>query len=146
MRHRHPRAKPAAGFSLIEVLLGIALIGTAMLGLAQLFMLSVFNNHRADQIISGTFLAQQQVDYLRTLTAAELMTLEANYVDETLDLNNDGTADYRRITQVSQPQQATWAARVLVFPAAMATVEAQELFNNPRQYRAMSDMNSIICR
>lgn len=138
--------RPSRGFSLIEVLLGIALMGVAMLGLAQLFVMSVWSNHRSEQISTATFLAQQEMDQLRTLTAAELQTLQTNYVDENLDVNNDGTPDYRRITQVSSPQQSLWAVRVLIFPPSMIDKEANVLFANPLANRVLSDMYSVIYR
>jgi prepilin-type N-terminal cleavage/methylation domain-containing protein len=136
----------SGGFSLIEVLVGIALIGIAMLGLAQLFVMSVWSNHRSEQISTATFFAQQEMDHLRTLTAAELQVLQTNFVDETLDVNSDGTADYRRITQISSPQQSLWAARVLVFPSSMLNQEASVLFANPLANRVLSDMYSVIYR
>jgi len=138
--------KPSGGFSLIEVLIGIALIGIAMLGLAQLFVMSVWSNHRSEQISTATFFAQQEMDHLRTLTATELQTLQTNYVDENLDINNDGAVDYRRITQISSPQQSLWTARVLVFPPSMIDKEANVLFANPLANRVLSDMYSVIYR
>ena len=85
--------------------MGIALIAIVMIGLAQIFTMSIMNNLRSSELSNGTFLAQQQVDYLRTLLQAELNDFpqssrgEAN--DEQLDTNSDGTADFRRITDVS---------------------------------------------
>ena len=146
MKTRRRTQRPSTGFSLIEVLIGIALIGVAMLGLAQLFIIGIWNNRRSEQIVTATFVAQQEMDHLRTLTAPELLTLQTNYVDENLDINNDGTMDYRRITQISSPQQSLWAARVLVFPASMVDVNAVDLFNNPPGHRVMSDMYSVIYR
>jgi hypothetical protein len=127
-------------------LIGIALIGVAMLGLAQLFIIGVWNNRRSEQIITATFVAQQEMDYLRTLTAPELLTLQTNYVDENLDINNDGTTDYRRITQISSPEQSLWSARVLVFPGSMVDAEAIDLFNDPPGHKVMSDMYTVIFR
>jgi len=146
MRIRRWTQRPSPGFSLIEVLIGIALIGIAMLGLAQLFIIGVWNNRRSEQIATATFVAQQEMDYLRTLTAPELLTLQTNYLDENLDINNDGTTDYRRITQISSPQQSLWAARVLVFPASQIDIEAGDLFSNPPGHKVMSDMYSVIYR
>jgi prepilin-type N-terminal cleavage/methylation domain-containing protein len=146
MKTRRRTQRPSAGFSLIEVLIGIALIGVAMLGLAQLFIIGVWNNRRSEQIITATFVAQQEMDYLRTLTAPELLTLQTNYLDENLDINNDGTTDYRRITQISSPEQSLWSARVLVFPGSMVDAEALDLFNDPPGHKVMSDMYTVIYR
>ena len=102
LSHRF-RAKARAGFSLIEALIGIAVIGIAMLGLAQAFLLSVNNNTRAGEIAHASYLAQQQMDYLRSLTAAELSTFPSTArgesADEILDSNVDGFPDFRRITR-----------------------------------------------
>ncbi len=146
MNIRRRTQKPAFGFSLIEVLIGIALIGIAMLGLAQLFIIGVWNNRRSEQIATATFVAQQEMDHLRTLTAPELLTLQTNYLDENLDLNSDGATDYRRITQISSPEQSLWAARILVFPASMVDIAAVDLFNDPPGHKVISDMYSVIYR
>ena len=146
MKVKRRVSRPSGGFSLIEVLLGIALIGIAMLGLAQMFVMSVWSNHYSEQLSTATFLGQQEMDYLRTLTAAELQTLQTNYVDENLDINNDGFPDYRRITQISSPQQSLWTARVLVFPASMIDMQANTLFASPLTYHVLSDLYTNIYR
>jgi prepilin-type N-terminal cleavage/methylation domain-containing protein len=70
-RRRLPQRCARRGFTLIESLIGLAVMGIAVLGLAQAFLVGVANNKRAGDIGNATLLAQQRIDYLRTLTAAE---------------------------------------------------------------------------
>lgn len=133
------------GFSLIEAVVAIALMGTAALGLAQLFTYSILVNSRADEISNATFLAQQQIDSLRGLTATELNMLTSSKIDETIDQNNDGTYDYRRITEI-QLVIDRWEVKVIVFPGEQLGKSADVLFQNPGQYHAMANMSTVISR
>ncbi len=134
-----------AGFSLIEVLLGIALIGVAMIGLAQLFLLGLANNARSDQISNATFLAQQQVDQLRSLTADELTGIGASPLDEMVDVNNDGQMDYRRITRLTE-ETMKWRAEIWVFSAGQSSTPLATLINDPMTYRVRAELNTVISR
>lgn len=138
------RSKPGAewGFSLIEVLLGIALIGIAMLGLAQVFVMSIWNNRRADILSNATYLAQQEIDSLRTLTPEELASL-ALVQDEQIDVNGDTTYDFRRITQVDHNN---FYYKVWVFPASELSTDQSLLLADPAGHRLMAQMATIINR
>ena len=145
-KSRHKRE----GFTLIEVLVSVFLIGVAVMGLAQIFTLTVLNNSRSDRMASGTFLAQQRIDFLRNMTTLELNTATlsdgtAIPLDEQLDVNNDGTLDYRRITQI-QSAGFYWDVRVAVFLSQYSTESAAQLLANPQQYRILADMNTVISR
>ncbi len=133
------------GFTLMEVVIGIALIAIALLGLAQVFTYSVMNNSRSERMSVATYLAQQQIDSLRSLTADELNALTAGAIDEQIDLNNDGSYDFRRITQV-QNTGSNWAIRVMVFSAEEMNRSLNSLIQNPRQYRVRADVNTVITR
>jgi len=133
------------GFSMIEVVVGIALVGVALLGLAQLFCLSVMNNARSDAMTNATFLAQQQIDFLRNLTAAELDNISSSSIDELMDINSDGSVDFRRITQLAK-SGFYWNVRVLVFPGLQAEVEPENLLANPSEYQVRADISTIISR
>jgi Tfp pilus assembly protein PilV len=141
------RSRP--GTSLIEALIAITIIGIAMLGLAELFLVSISNNTRGGEMSQATFLAQQQLDYLRTLTATELAeypsTARSESADETIDMNRDGTLDFRRLTVV-QGSGYAYAVRVLVFPAARIGRTASDLLRNPASYRALAVMHAVIGR
>ena len=96
------RKKRERGFSLVEVLVGLFLVGVAVIGLAELFLVAVTNNLKADRVANATFLAQQQIDWLRGFTLDELTAYAGTTLDsrdEIIDLNLDGTNDYRRITE-----------------------------------------------
>ena len=133
------------GFTLIEVLVGIALVAVAILGLAQLFTYSVLNNARSERMTSATFLAQQQIDFIRNLPADELNKWVLGDVDEFVDVNLDGINDFRRITRV-QYASDFWDARVLVFSIAQQNQAVGTLIANPMDYKVLADINTIISR
>lgn len=145
------RRRRNEGFSLIEVLVGISVLAVAVIGLAQLFLLAVMNNVRSGDITSAVFLAQQQVDYLRTLTRDELLafpnpnTPTPESDDEQLDINGDGTVNYRRLTLVSF-QDPQFSIRVLVFPGSRADTSQSELLADPPHQRVQADIHTMISR
>jgi type II secretory pathway pseudopilin PulG len=139
------RKKKREGFSLIETTIGIALVGVALLALAQLFTYSVMNNQRSDRMTNSTFLAQQQIDFLRNLPAADLNNLAASPVDEQIDVNNDGNIDFRRVT-VIQATGFIWDVRVRVFPASQSQTSVDDLINYPTQHQVRADMGTVISR
>jgi type II secretory pathway pseudopilin PulG len=130
---------------MIEVVVGIALVGVALLGLAQLFCLSVMNNARSDAMTNAVFLAQQQIDFLRNLSADELHNLSLTPIDELMDINSDGTVDFRRVTQLAS-SGFYWNVRVLVFSALQAGVTLDNLIANPSDYQVRADLNTVISR
>jgi len=133
------------GFSMVEVLVGLAIVGTALLGLAQLFTYSVMTNARAERMSNATFLAQQQIDYHRNLTADELNTLAAGTNDEQIDVNLDGSIDYRRVTEI-QAGGISWEIRVLVFSAEQLSRNVSVLVGDPQQYDVKANVSTIISR
>lgn len=130
---------------MVEVLVGLAIISIALLGLAQLFTYSVMTNSRAERISNATFLAQQQIDYHRNLTADELNTLTAGTNDEQIDVNLDGSIDYRRVTEI-QATGLSWEIRVLVFSAEQLSRNVSELVGDPQQYDVKANVSTIISR
>ena len=147
------KGKPSGkrkGFTLIEVLVATFLVGVAIMGLAQIFTLTILNNSRSERMANATFLAQQRIDFLRNMTTLELNTATLSDgtpipLDEQLDINSDGTIDYRRITQI-QSAGFYWDIRVLVFTSHHSTESSAQLLANPQQYRVMADMNTVISR
>lgn len=137
------------GFSLVEVLVGLFLVAVAVLGLAQLFLIAVANNAQADRVANATFLAQQQIDWLRGFTYDELTayaatTLEAR--DEIIDLNLDGTNDFRRITDFRIAGD-TFQVRVYVYSAEKLGVPGPAaLLADPVQHRPRALISTIITR
>lgn len=137
--------KKREGFSLIETTIGIALVGVALLGLAQLFTYSVMNNARSDRMTNSTFLAQQQIDFLRNLTATDLNNLAQAPVDEQVDVNSDGNMDFRRVT-VIHASGFYWEIRVQVFPASQLGFDVDDLIQNLTQHKIKADMSTVISR
>jgi len=133
----------------MEVLVGIFLVGVAVIGLAQLFLVAVSNNLRADRIANATFLAQQQIDWLRGFTLEELTayagtTLESR--DEIMDLNRDGTNDYRRVT-VFTADQDVFQAQIYVYSAEnVNVVGASALLADQDRYRPRARISTLITR
>ena len=94
---------------------------------------------------NSTFLAQQQIDFLRNLTATDLNNLALSPVDEQVDVNNDGNVDYRRVT-VIRASGFYWEIRVQVFSASQVGVDVDELIQNPTQHKIKADMSTVISR
>ncbi len=138
-----------AGSSFIEAIIGMAVMGIALLGLAQLFLVSISNNTRGGGIGQATFLAQQAIDYVRTLTNNEISTFPSTArgesSDETIDMNQDGTPDFRRLTKV-QGSGYSWAVQVLVFPPIQLAASAEALSEDPSGHGVLSVMNTVIGR
>ena len=142
---RFNKKKKEKGFSLIEVLVGIAIVAIALLGLAQLFTYSVMTNSRAERMSNATFLAQQQIDYHRNLTSDELNMLTSGVNDEYMDINLDGTYDYRRLTEI-QTSGVFWIIRVLVFSAEQMAESTTDLMGDPQEYDVKAEVSTIISR
>ena len=141
--------KNSRGFSLIEVLVGLFLVAVAVLGLAELFLAAVANNLKADRVANATFLAQQQIDWLRGFTFDELnayagTTIESR--DEIIDLNLDGTNDYRRITDFRIAAD-TYQVRIYVYSAEkFGIVSPAELIADTDLHRPRALITTIITR
>jgi len=133
------------GFSLIEVVIGIALIGVALLALIQMLYFSVLNNAKSDRMTQATFLAQQRIDFLRGLNGNELAVLAGTPTDELIDINHDNIIDLRRITQI-QASGLFWNVRVLVFSGDQLGVALTSLVDNPANYNVRADINTVISR
>lgn len=145
-----PRTRPslsraARGFSLVEVVLSIALVAAVLLGLVQFFTLGLMNNLRAERISNAVFLVQQQIELLRGLTTEELNALGSGASDEQVDVNNDGTIDFRRITQI-QPTGSDWDVKILVFSSEKLTESMSNLLSEPQRHKVRAQMSTVIAR
>jgi prepilin-type N-terminal cleavage/methylation domain-containing protein len=145
LKETESRGAEGKGFSFVEVLLGIALIGIALLSLAQMFYYGVMNNTNSDRLTQATFLAQQQIDFLRGLGAQELNDRAANRIDENIDVNGDGVIDARRITQIV-PSGFSYKVTVLVFSRERQNDNADDLVAEPIRYHVRAAINTIISR
>jgi prepilin-type N-terminal cleavage/methylation domain-containing protein len=141
--------KRSRGFSLIEVLVGLFLVAVAVLGLAELFLAAVANNLKADRVANATFLAQQQIDWLRGFTFEELNAYAGTTIgdrDEIIDLNLDGTNDYRRITDFRIAAD-TYQVRIYVYSAEkFGIVSPATLIADTDMYRPRALITTIITR
>lgn len=150
------KTRKKRGFSLIEVLVGLFLVAVAVLGLAHIFLLAVTNNRNADRISTATNLAHQQIERLRSLTSEELIGIQGAVIDEIIDINLDGTNDFRRITYVEETPGLAFVfrARVYVYSAEKIGVESpdtligdpEEAFDNTAPHRPRAFMSTIITR
>ncbi len=66
--HPYTRMRSNEGFSILEVLVAIAVLSVALVGLAQLFALSRRANASAKNTTFASLLAQQKMEQLRGLT------------------------------------------------------------------------------
>ena len=144
------KRKAPRGFSLIEVLVAVFLVGVAVLGLAQLFLVAVANNLKADRVANATFLAQQQIDWLRGFTREELdvlSTTASGIRDEIMDINGDGTNDFRRVTVVPVPIDNVFQVMVHVYSAEkISGYTASELLADPVHHRPRAEFSTLISR
>lgn len=145
------RVKKAAGFTFIEVIIVLALVTVVFVGLIQLFSLSVMQNMRANEMSNAIFLAQQQIDYLRTLTADELSNFPNQQIgerdDELLDINADGTDDFRRLTSIqTSTATAGFDVTIAVFPITARNIPRTQLLANPSRYRVRAYIHTVITR
>jgi prepilin-type N-terminal cleavage/methylation domain-containing protein len=139
------KSKTGKGFTLIEVLIGLALMGVAVMGLAELFTLAVLQNRQADRIANATFLAQQEIDTVRNMLLADIAAMANNTIDDIIDLNSDGVNDYRRITQVLLTG-GLYDVRVLVFSAEQMGTDVDDLIADPEGHRVRAQIQTLISR
>lgn len=140
---RHP------GFTLVEVLVGMAVVAIAVIGLTELFFLTVLNNYRADRIARATFLAQQQIEEIRNMPQPELSVLTTSSLedrDNPIDINGDGTMDFRMITSLRETTNV-WEIIVRVFGAEKVDQgTAEELITDPEGNRVLIELSTIVTR
>jgi hypothetical protein len=109
----------------------------------------VANNLKGDRVANATFLAQQQIDWLRGFTLDELTAFSGTSLesrDEIIDTNVDGANDFRRITEFTESQDV-FQVRVSVFSAEKITgLTAAELLADPVHHRPRAQLATIITR
>jgi prepilin-type N-terminal cleavage/methylation domain-containing protein len=149
MQRMRKKLSRKRGFSLVEVLIGVFLVAIAVLGLVQLYLMGIMNNVRANEIANAVFLAQQEIDYLRTLTLTEIAAfpnaIRGESDDQAVDLNVDGTPDFRRITVITNRDPA-FDVEVLVFPVTQLNISRDELVAQPERHRVRARMETMITR
>ncbi len=153
MRRFTQRTGRRPGFSLIEVLVGLAVVSVAVIGLTQLFFLTVLNNFRADRIARATFLAQQQVEQIRGMTKEEISVLNSASLEDRdvpIDINQDGIMDFRMITTLREDIGASsslYEIIVRIFGAEKIDQgTAAELISDPEENRVLIELGTLVTR
>ena len=137
------------GFTLIEVLVSLFLVGVAVIGLAQLFLVAVANNLKADRVANATFLAQQQIDWLRGFTVDELDVYTSTPLasrDEFLDTNQDLTNDFRRITGMNRVGDIFQVTIHVYSIEKVGGLTAAAVLADPVHYRPRALISTLIVR
>ena len=101
-----PVQKEIAGFSLVEVLVAVFMATIVFLSLAQLIGLSVEASRAASDTTQASALADDRLSRLAQTEYSALapggsVTGDVNGFFETLDVDADGTLDYRRRWEVT---------------------------------------------
>ena len=86
VRNHRPRPGPA-GFSAVELMIGIAFFGIMMVGLLSVFPLGVRSIQKGERISMATTLAQDELERIQTLDDADPDLLAGNHVDAANPLN-----------------------------------------------------------
>jgi len=96
-RYEYNKKETECGFTLLEVLISIAILSIGLLGMAALTVGTIKGNELSNDLTTATTLAQDQMEDLRRqgysgIPAADTTTTE--------DYNSiSGYADYKRVTQ-----------------------------------------------
>ena len=88
-----------AGFTLIEVLIGMSIFAIGMLGVANLQLMTVRNTTIGDVTSQATMLANQKMEELKTLAFDDLN----NEVENNIDTDGNPGGIYNRTTTITAP-------------------------------------------
>lgn len=88
------------GFSLIELLIGIAIFGIGMLAVARLQYATVRNTTVGNITSQATMLAHQKMEEIKATPLADLVDEVENNIDAD---GNPGSGIYNRTTTISVP-------------------------------------------
>ncbi len=80
-RNIHMNSK---GFSLLEILIGLVILAVGILAIAALQMTSVRGNFFSNNLMQGTYVAQDQLEFLKNLPYDQLVA--GNYNDGAITL------------------------------------------------------------
>jgi len=72
------------GFSLLEILIGLVILAVGILAIAALQMTSVRGNFFSNNLMQGTYVAQDQLEFLKNLPYDQLVA--GNYNDGAITL------------------------------------------------------------
>lgn len=89
-----------AGFTLIEVLIGVSIFAIGMLAVARMQMLTVRNTAVGNMTSQATMLANQKMEEVKTTAFDDLVL---NEVENNLDAEGDPGGIYNRTTTITVP-------------------------------------------
>lgn len=115
------------GFSLIELMVALAVLSFGMLGVSAMFTTAIGGNSQGKHMTEATSLAQSHLDYLNTSAVYNnLETLEGT--EDDLDSSGETTTDpdgiYTRFTNVTSPVAGTDIKLITVEVSWVAKVAA----------------------
>ena len=99
MKRVHSRQSKDAGFTLIEVLIGISIFAIGMLAVARMQILTVRNTSVGNVTSQATMLANQKMEELKTVAFDDLN----NEVENNIDPDGNPGGIYNRTTTILAP-------------------------------------------
>ncbi len=81
------RRRGDAGFSAVELMIAIVFFGILMLGFLGVFPLGMRSVEKGERMTVATSLAQDEIERLKTLTAADADLVAGNHADAANPLN-----------------------------------------------------------
>ena len=100
MRLFQTQRSAQAGFTLIEVLIGISIFAIGMLAVARMQILSVRNTTVGNLTSQATMLAHQKMEEVKTTAFADLV---ANEVENNIDEEGNAGGIFNRTTTITVP-------------------------------------------
>jgi len=104
--------KSQKGFTLIEIVVAVAILGIIIIPINKLFLSTLKNNTDSRKITIATFLAQDRIEQLKCMSTYELELIEGQKIIEDIISNNH---DYKRITLVQKDDINIFRLDVLVY-------------------------------
>ena len=103
MTQIQPQKSAEAGFTIIEVLIGISIFAIGLLAIARMQMLSVRNTAVGNMTSQATMLANQRMEEIKTMTFDDLDNLASPVVENNLDEDGNPGGIYNRTTTIAAP-------------------------------------------
>jgi len=99
MKRILPRHSAEAGFTLIEVLIGISIFAIGILAVARMQMFTVRNTTVGNITSQATMLAHQKMEEIKTTPFADLV----NEVENNIDERGNAGGIFNRTTTITTP-------------------------------------------
>lgn len=99
------------GFSLIEVVIALAIFSIGILAIAQLQISAVRNNTNGNLATQATMLAEAQIEYLKNTSA---VTLLADGVETGIDQSGASGGIYTRTTTIANPLGGDFSRQIQI--------------------------------